>query len=637
MITVTGIYIYMEKTLEPVYDRYIGECTEEDMKLKMDMDVLISECSKMLNSVEYAMNRLDKDPNVHYESVKSDDDVSKFIKFRDQNMSKSGKKKEIKRLQKVIRNAERAKKSVKKVNVDSMTEEEYRDFRVQRFDSMGIEMYPHKVADNIDLCSFIKRYNHLDNDECEKGEKMSLSGSVVYCRSSSKKLYFYMIEADGYKLQVMASLSTYEGDPKTFKDKCDLVGRGDHINIKGYPYRSKTGELSIVAQHITFLAPCLVQLPKPIKDEEGNELSNFTNVNTRYRERYKDFKINFTSRQTLLTRAKIVSTLRNYLEDMNFIEIETPVLSAKASGAAATPFESKCSALDNMSVFMRIAPELYLKRMLVGGFSRVYEIGKQFRNESMDPTHNPEFTSCEFYMKGADYDDLMKMTEDIVVTIVQKVNKNQKSSSMTTKYTLHDQSVNVDWTPPFARIDIMEEMPKQIISRGVEFDWPDDLFTDEANLYLKTKVKELGIECEEPQTTTRLLDKMIEELLECMCKNPTFLYNQPQVMSPLAKPHRSVKHASERFELFVLHKELCNAFTELNDPRTQLRAFEEQMKDREKGDTEATEPDYDYINALRVGLPPCAGWGLGIDRLTMFLTENVTIKEVIAFPMMKPE
>jgi lysyl-tRNA synthetase class 2 len=285
-----------------------------------------------------------------------------------------------------------------------------------------------------------------------------------------------------------------------------------------------------------------------------------------------------------------------------------------------------------MDLFLRIAPELYLKMLTVGGLDRVYEIGRQFRNEGIDLTHNPEFTTCEFYMAYADYNDLIDITEKMVSGMV-------KSIHGTYKIKYHPEGPDgkeweVDFTPPFKRVSMIKTLEEVL---KVKFPSAENLGSDETNKFLSDLCIKNNVECPPPRTTARLLDKLVGEFIEENCINPTFICDHPQIMSPLAKYHRSMPGLTERFELFVMKKEICNAYTELNDPMVQRERFEEQAKDKAAGDDEAQLVDENFCTALEYGLPPTGGWGLGIDRLTMFLTDNNNIKEVLLFPAMKPD
>jgi lysyl-tRNA synthetase class 2 len=280
-------------------------------------------------------------------------------------------------------------------------------------------------------------------------------------------------------------------------------------------------------------------------------------------------------------------------------------------------------------MFMRIAPELYLKTLVVGGLDRVYEIGKQFRNEGIDLTHNPEFTTCEFYMAYADFEDLMNLTETLLSGMVKEITGSYKITWHDSKGTAHE----IDFTPPFKRFNMVEEVEKQ---GGFKIPTPYD--SEKCNDFLSKKCEELEVPCKEPRSSSRLLDKLVEHFVEPQCSNPSFICEHPEIMSPLAKYHRSKPGLTERFELFVCGTELCNAYTELNDPRTQRERFESQVAQAKDGDEEATkEVDTAYVEALEYGLPPTAGWGIGIDRVNMFLADKCNIKEVLLFPAMKPD
>jgi len=333
------------------------------------------------------------------------------------------------------------------------------------------------------------------------------------------------------------------------------------------------------------------------------------------------------------TRNKIVDFIRKYLRDMDFVEVETPMMNMIPGGATARPFETFHNELD-MKLFMRIAPELYLKMLVVGGMNRVFEIGKQFRNEGIDMTHNPEFTTCEFYWAYADYHDLMEMTEDMLSKMVYSIHGSYKIAYNPDGPENKDNVIEIDFTPPFKRMPMMKSL--QEVLKLKDMPKNTELGTEDSRKYFDKLCKDKGVECSNPRTTARLIDKLVGEYLESQCKNPVFITDTPTLMSPLAKWHRSEPGLSERFELFCNYHEVINAYTELNCPKTQLAAFQGQAAAKDAGDLEAQHVDQSFVTALEYGLPPTAGWGLGVDRITMLLTNSNNIKEVMLFPAMKP-
>mmetsp|Transcript_42340 Transcript_42340/g.165277 ORF Transcript_42340/g.165277 Transcript_42340/m.165277 type:complete len:594 (-) Transcript_42340:2007-3788(-) len=481
----------------------------------------------------------------------------------------------------------------------------------------GQNPYPHKFNVSMTIPEFVDEFA----EKCEPGQhlediEVSIAGRVYLKRASGAKLIFYDLKSDGVKLQIMAD-ARYAG--KDFAEVHGRLRRGDIVGVRGFPGKSRKGELSIFPRETVLLSSCLRMLPKrELKDSE-----------IRYRQRYLDLMLNDESRKTFITRARIVQYVRDYLNNRGFLEVETPMMNTIAGGATARPFVTHHNEL-SLDMYMRVAPELYLKELVVGGLNRVFEIGRNFRNEGIDLTHNPEFTACEFYAAYWDYQDLIKFTEDLVSSLV-------KSIFGSYKILIHpdgkdsEKTVEIDFTPPFRRLSMVQALGEKL---GEEM--PKDMNSKEANDALVKLCEKYKVECAEPRTTARLLDKLVGDYLEVECLNPTFICDHPEIMSPLAKYHRNLPGMTERFELFVNYKEIVNAYTELNDPIVQRERFTVSSKDNDTGDDEAMVHDEDFCVSLEYGLPPTAGWGMGLDRMTMMLTDNISIKEVLLFPAMKP-
>ncbi len=453
----------------------------------------------------------------------------------------------------------------------------------------------------------------------EMAAAVRVAGRVVSRRTMGKSTFAHLADRTG-KLQLYFRVN----DLGEAYELLDLVDLGDWLGAEGTLFRTRTGEVSLKVSSFSMLAKSLRPLPlgKEEVDAETGERrvhSGFTDVEARYRQRYADLAVNPEVRETFVLRAKVVSAIRAFLDERGFVEVETPVLQPVYGGALARPFSTHHNALD-MQLFLRIADELYLKRLIVGGMERVYEIGKDFRNEGLSRFHNPEFTMLEFYAAYLDYEDVMRMTEELISHVVERALGGAP---------VRFGGEEIRFGRPFARYTMYEALEEL---GGVDV----PALSDDA---LRERVRALGVAAGEAAAMGRgkLIDELFGALVEPKLVQPTFITDYPREMSPLAKPKRGNPELTERFELMVAGKEICNAYSELNDPIDQRERFEAQTRLRMAGDEETQPVDEDFLRALEYGMPPTGGFGMGIDRLVMILLGQPSIRDVILFPTMRPE
>ena len=501
------------------------------------------------------------------------------------------------------------------MNVLELSEQEIiRRNSLEQLKAMGINPYP---ADEFVVNAYSDDITANFVDDAEP-RQVSIAGRMMNRRIMGKASFFELQDSKG-RVQVYVSRDDLcPGEEKELYNTVfkKLLDMGDFVGVKGFVFRTQTGEISVHAQSLKLLSKSLKPLPV-VKVKDGVTYDAFEDPELRYRQRYVDLVVNNGVKDTFLKRALVIKTMRQVLDDAGYTEVETPTLQAIAGGATARPFITHFNAL-NIQMYMRIATELYLKRLIVGGFEGVYEIGKNFRNEGMDRNHNPEFTCMELYVQYKDYNWMMSFTEQLLETICIAVNGKPETEI--------DGQV-ISFKAPYRRLPILEAI-KEKTGHDLEGKSEEEI---------RNMCKQLNLEIDDTMGKGKLIDEIFGEFCEGTFIQPTFIIDYPVEMSPLTKMHRSKPGLTERFELMVNGKELANAYSELNDPIDQEERFKEQMRLADKGDDEAMIIDQDFLRALQYGMPPTSGIGIGIDRLTMLMTGKSYIQDVLLFPQMRPE
>ncbi|NTW48363.1 MAG: lysine--tRNA ligase [Chlorobiales bacterium] len=499
---------------------------------------------------------------------------------------------------------------------ENFSSEELNDQMLRRREELGklrelnIEAYPY----NFDITHGSKQI--LDTFQDEKQEQVSVAGRIMAIRKMGKASFFQIQDSSGRIQIYIRKDDVGEETYNAFK----LLDIGDIAGIKGFTFKTKTGEISVHAQSFALLSKSLRPIPvAKQKEVDGQTVTYdaFSDRELRYRQRYLDLIVNPQVREVFIKRTKMINSIRNFLNEKGYLEVETPILQPIYGGAYARPFVTHHNTLD-MPLYLRIANELYLKRLIVGGFDGVYEFAKDFRNEGMDRFHNPEFTQIELYVAYKDYIWMMETVEQLLSNAAISVNGTTKVSFA---------GKEIDLKAPFRRLTMVDAI-KEYTGKNIEGKSEEEL---------RIIAKELHIEVSMALSSGKIIDEIFGEYVEPNLIDPTFITDYPVEMSPLAKKHRSKPGFVERFELIVAGKELCNSFSELNDPLDQRQRLEDQAKLRAKGDDEAMIVDEDFLRSLEYGMPPCAGLGIGIDRLAMILTGQESIRDVLLFPQMKPE
>jgi lysyl-tRNA synthetase class 2 len=500
-----------------------------------------------------------------------------------------------------------------KFGMQELSEQELvRREKLAKLRELGIDPYPAAAFD-------VSHYAKTINEKFEQGLKVRMAGRLMSRRVQGKASFAELQDATGRaQLYFNRDILCPDEDKTQYNDVYKkLLDIGDIIGIEGSMFTTQVGEKTIEVHQLFVLSKSLRPLPLPKVDGEGNTYDAFTDAEQRYRQRYVDLIVNPQVKDAFVKRTKITNTIRSFFNDRGYLEVETPILQPIPGGAAARPFVTHHNAL-NIPLYLRIANELYLKRLIVGGFDGVYEFAKDFRNEGMDKTHNPEFTVMELYVAYKDYHWMMETTEALLEKVAVAANG-------VAAVVVGENTIN--FKAPYPRVPILDAIQEHT---GIDVSGMDE----DA---LRETAKKLGLEVDETMGKGKLIDALFGECCEHHYIQPTFITDYPKEMSPLTKAHRSKPGLTERFELMVNGKELANAYSELNDPIDQRERFEDQMSLSEKGDDEAMFIDQDFLRSLEYGMPPTSGIGIGIDRLTMLLTNNSSIQEVLFFPQMRPE
>ena len=493
-----------------------------------------------------------------------------------------------------------------------MTEQEkIRREKLEELKKLGIDPYPAELYPVTNFSSdLISKY--------EDKKQVVIAGRIMSRRIQGNASFAEILDSKG-RIQVYFNRDEIcEGDDKTkynivYKRLLDI---GDIIGIHGELFKTRVGEITVLVKDFKILNKSLRPLPLPKVDSQGKEYDSFTDLEQRYRQRYVDLIVNQSVKKTFIKRTKIINSIRNFLNNKEYLEVETPILQPIPGGATARPFITHHNALD-IPLYLRISDELFLKKLIVGGFEAVYEFSRDFRNEGMDKNHNPEFTILELYVAYKDYFWMMELTESLIENVCLEIHDKTK---------VKFDSITIDFKAPYERISITEAI--------IKFTGYD--ISGKSEIELRSICKDLSIDIDDSMGEGKLIDAIFGNKCEKNFINPTFITDYPKSMSPLTKEHRSNPNLTERFELIVNGMEIANAYSELNDPIDQLKRFEDQLELSKKGDDEAMFIDIDFIKSLEYGMPPTSGIGIGIDRLVMLMTNKTSIQEVLLFPQMKP-